>query len=273
MAAPEPGHGEALRPEALRLRGVSVELGGRRVVDDVSLDVPAGAFVALLGPNGSGKTTLLRALYRGVARATGEVHVGGVSIDALAPRALAQRMAVVHQDAAIEFDFRVDEVVAMGRAPHQGWLARGSADDRRAVAEALEATDTVHLASRSFARLSGGERQRVLLARAWAQRPRVLLLDEPTNHLDVRHQLDFLARVAKHGATVVAALHDPALALRFAAQAVLLTGGRVRAAGPVSDVLTPPLLAEVLDVDVEAARASSGTTAFVFHPRRAPLGG
>ncbi len=255
-------------PESLSVRGIAVALGGRSVLHDVSLEVPAGGFTALLGPNGCGKTTLLRALYRGLPRTRGEILLSGDAVDALTPRQLAQRVAVVHQDATLEFDFRVDEVVAMGRAPHQGLLARESDDDRAAIAEALAVTDTASLAARSFARLSGGERQRVLLARALAQRPRLLLLDEPTNHLDVRHQLDFLGRVAaRTGTTVVAALHDPALALRFAREALLLVEGHVVAAGPVAEVLTPARLGEVLGVRAELAQASSGTAAFVFHPR------
>jgi len=254
--------------DAISARGLVVELGGQRVLDGVDLVAAEGSFTALIGPNGSGKTTLLRALYAAIKPIAGEITVLGKPLGELGARERARTIAVLRQDAALDFDFSVREVVAMGRAPHQRLLAADSAEDKRAIDEALAATDAAPLADRPFASLSGGERQRVLLARALAQRPRILLLDEPTNHLDVRHQLEILALVAAQKTTVIAALHDAALALRVADRALLLRAGRVVASGPAAEVLTPDRLGQALDVDVEQVETARRAVAFAFHPRR-----
>jgi iron complex transport system ATP-binding protein len=248
----------------LEVSDVSIALGGRTIVDRVSLVASPGELVAIVGPNGSGKTTLLRAIYRAVPCARGDVRVGGVPITALDQRALAQRVAVLRQEPPLAFDFLVDELVAMGRSPHAPTFAALGPDDRRVIDEALEAAGVADLAARRFATLSGGEQQRVLLARALAQAPSLLLLDEPTNHLDVFHQLLVLERVCRHGATVVAALHDLNLVLRFATRAILLAEGRVVAEGAPDDVLTEGRIRDTFHVEVERLRGEDGRTVLAF---------
>jgi iron complex transport system ATP-binding protein len=241
---------------AIRAERLSVVLGGATVLDDVSLDVEEGGFSVVLGPNGSGKTTLIRTLYRAIDPSAGTVEVFGRRIDAVPRRELARTLAVLRQEPELEFEFVVEELVMIGRSPHKGLFDGNGPEDRAIVREALELTDAAHLAGRLFSTLSGGEKQRVLLARALAQRPRILLLDEPTNHLDVQHQLDILARVKGLGLTVVAALHDLALADAFATDVVILDRGRIFARGAPRDVLTPERIARVFGVTAE--RVGSG---------------
>jgi iron complex transport system ATP-binding protein len=152
-------------------------------------------------------------------------------------------------------------LVELGRAPHLGWLAAPGAADARAVADALGAMDLAELAERPVAHLSGGEQQRVLLAQALAQDAPLLLLDEPTAHLDIRHQLDLLGRVrrlADHGRTVLAAIHDLELAARFADRLLVLDSGRLVADGPPESVLTPDRLRETFAVEAEVAGGPDG---------------
>lgn len=244
----------------LAARGLSVSLGDRPVLCDLAFAVGEGERIGLVGPNGSGKTTLLRAVA-GLLPYSGTLELRGRGVRDWPPRERAREVALVRQQTDLGVDFSVAEVVALGRAPHLGWLAPLRADDRRRVAEALDAVDLGAFADRPVPRLSGGEQQRVFLAQALAQDAPLLLLDEPTAHLDVRHQLDLLARVralARAGRTVVAAVHDLELAARFADRLWVLDGGRLVADGPPADVLRPALLRDVFGVEAEVEAGPDG---------------
>lgn len=230
------------------VRDLVVELGGRTILDRIDLDVPEGAFTALVGPNGSGKTTLVRTLFRAISPRSGAITIEGRPLQDYDQRTLARKMAVLRQEPELAFDFNVEELVLTGRSPYKRLLDLDGPEDRRIVEEALAMTDAAHLRDRSFATLSGGEKQRILLARALAQQPKILLLDEPTNHLDVRHRLEVLTRVRELGVTVLAALHDLALADRFADRVVMLHEGRVHASGPPEEVITPENVKAVFGV-------------------------
>ena len=206
-------------------RALSVTFAGRPVLSGFDLDVPEGAFVALLGPNGSGKTTALRALAR-LQPATGTVELGGAPY--LRPD--SRRVACLLQEPPVPFELTVRELVELG-GPH--------------VDEALGRVGLP--GERRLGALSGGERQRAHLARCLAARPGVLLLDEPTNHLDLSGRGVVLD--ALRGRTAIVATHDLDLAAH-ADHVVLLTGGRVVAAGPPRDVLTPDAIRALFGTSV-----------------------
>jgi iron complex transport system ATP-binding protein len=232
----------------LDITGLSVEVAGERVVHDITLAADSGRLVGLVGPNGSGKSTLLRCVYRALRPSAGAVRLDGADLHAMDARAGARLLAALPQEAGCDFDFTVAEVVAMGRLPHQRGSGRASAADDEVCARALARTGAGQLAGRGFSSLSGGEKQRVLIARALAQEPRVLVLDEPTNHLDIAQQLEVLALVRDSRLTVLAALHDLNLAAVHCDELYVIDGGRIAAAGPPHDVLTPELLAGVFGV-------------------------
>ncbi|MET9928265.1 MULTISPECIES: ABC transporter ATP-binding protein [unclassified Streptomyces] len=244
---------------------LTVEIAGARLVDAVTLEAPEGRFVGLVGPNGSGKSTLLRCVYRALRPSAGAVRVGGEDLHALSAREGARRLAALPQEAGAEFDFTVAEVVAMGRMPHQGPMARTTDEDRRRCVDALAGVGAAHLAERGFLTLSGGEKQRVLIARALAQEPRILVLDEPTNHLDIAHQLEILALVRASGLTVLTALHDLNLAALHCDLVHVIDGGRIVASGAPYDVLTTELLAEVFGVRAHrVAHPETGALQLLF---------
>jgi iron complex transport system ATP-binding protein len=231
---------------AMRLRGVTVELGGRPVVDRVDADVADGEWVALIGPNGAGKTTLLRALARLVPFA-GEIELDGRPLAELGRGELARLVAVVPQEPSTPPWMTVAEYVLLGRTPHLGPLAKEGARDRDAAARALARLDLLPFVQRRLGTLSGGEKQRVVVARALAQEAAIVLLDEPTAALDIGHQqqaLDLLDGLrAESGLTLVAAMHDLTLAAQYADRMILLDGGRVVADGAPAEVLTAPVIA------------------------------
>ncbi|WP_309134805.1 putative F420-0 ABC transporter ATP-binding protein [Cellulomonas sp.] len=242
----------------LRIEGVGTRLGGRWVVDGVDATPPDGALTGLLGPNGAGKTTLLRLVAGLLPPERGAVLVpdpdapgarATVPVHALPRRRRARHVALLEQESNATVPLSVREVVALGRIPYRSlW---GTDSDDGAVDRALAAASAAHLADRAWSTLSGGERQRVQIARALAQEPDLLLLDEPTNHLDVSAQLSLLAFVRDLGVTTVAALHDLNLAAAFCTHVLVLSQGRLAAAGAPADVLTRTLLREVYGVEAE----------------------
>ncbi|MBU4336927.1 MAG: ATP-binding cassette domain-containing protein [Actinobacteria bacterium] len=225
------------------------QLGGRWVVDGVEATLPAGALTGVLGPNGAGKTTLLRLVAGLLPPGRGAVLVDDAPVHELPRRDRARRVALLEQESSATVPLSVREVVELGRTPYRSlW---GADPDPAAVDRALTSAGALPLADRPFTMLSGGERQRVQIARALAQEPALLLLDEPTNHLDVSAQLALLAFVAALGTTSVAALHDLNLAAAFCEHVLVLSGGRLVAAGHPVDVLRPALLREVYGVEAD----------------------
>jgi iron complex transport system ATP-binding protein len=243
----------------LSAEGVSFayDPGMRLVLDGVSLSVPVGAIVGLLGPNGSGKTTLLRLLSGTLTPAQGRVALDGVPVGGLSRRDLARRIAVVPQETHSVFDFSALEIVLMGRYPHLSAFELEGADDLAIARDALAATGTAALEGRRFATLSGGEKQRVVIASALAQASDVLLLDEPTASLDLGFQIDIAALLARlnrdRGVTMVVSTHDLNLAAALCTDLVLLGAGRVLARGPARTALTRENIRALYGVDAEVA--------------------
>jgi iron complex transport system ATP-binding protein len=228
---------------------------GKAGLHGVSVDVPAGSLVGILGPNGSGKTTLLRLLGGMLTPASGRIVIDGRDLSRLPRRELAREIAVVPQETRLSFEYSVLEVVLMGRYPHLGAFELEGGDDLRIAREALAATGTLDLQDRPFPTLSGGEKQRVIIAGALAQSARLMLLDEPTAALDPGYQIEIAALLrrlnAERGVTMAVATHDLNLAAGLCQRLVLLRDGRVLAAGPTNDVLTRDAVRALYDVDAD----------------------
>ncbi|MGW7055006.1 ABC transporter ATP-binding protein [Streptomyces sp. NPDC054887] len=251
----------------LTAHGLSYGVGGRHLVDDVTLTAADGETVGLVGPNGSGKTTLLRCVYGTLRPTHGRVLLDGEDLHAMSPAARARRIATVPQDSGSAFELTVREVVAMGRSPHKRFWEQDTAADDALVREALGRVGIAGLADRAFPSLSGGERQRALTARALVQQPSLVVLDEPTNHLDIRYQLEILGLVRDLGATSLLALHDLNLAAYYCDRIYVLDRGRVVASGPPKDVLTADLLRTVYGVSAEVSiHPTTGAPTVVYLP-------
>ncbi len=246
---------------AVRLEQVTVGYGAEPVLERVDLEIPPGAFTALIGGNGSGKTTLLKAIL-GVLRPS---H-GSVTIDGRTPQRSRSRIGYMPQAGAVDWRFpiTVREVVAMGRYRF-GWkrrLRRGPlADPTRAVARAMETMAVTDLAEREIAELSGGQQKRVLIARALAREPGLLLLDEPAASLDAAADDDLaetLCNVAAAGTTVVIATHDLASVVDHYAHVVCMRHGII-AVGRPTEVLTESVLRQTFGRELAiVSRTGSG---------------
>lgn len=212
-------------PALLQLRRLSLSIGGKPLLSDISLSLRQGERLAIIGPNGSGKSTLLRILTGELQPTSGDVRFTGRALSQLSRMQRARAIALLAQNDSAHPHLTVDEYVSLGRLPYQG---EGSMRQHRQIVEqALLETRMQALRQRRFARLSGGERQRAALARVFAQTPQLLLLDEPTNHLDPLARASLLSWVKRKGITVIAVLHDLPLVAPFADRVAVIERGRL----------------------------------------------
>jgi iron complex transport system ATP-binding protein len=238
---------------SLAVNGLTVQLGGRAVVEDLALGVAPGEWTALIGPNGAGKTTTLRAIA-GLVGYRGTVRLGGKDAESMCGRERARRVAVVPQIPVTPPDMTVADYVLLGRTPHISYFGQESRADRHAAQRAIDRLDLVTFTARAMGSLSGGERQRVVLARALAQEADVVLLDEPTSALDLARQQQVLDLVdclcRQDGLAVLSAMHDLTSAALYCDQVVLMSHGRAVASGPPREVLTEAKLGSHFGVAV-----------------------
>jgi iron complex transport system ATP-binding protein len=225
-----------------------VSVGARRLVAGLSLEFVPGEFVAILGRNGTGKTLTLHTLLGLRKPQGGAVYLDGVAMEGLSRKTVALRLGLLAQDVEESFVTTALEAVLVGRNPHLKLWQWETAEDERIAHEALTAVDLEGFAGRRTDTLSGGELRRVAVAGLLAQEPAVFLLDEPSNHLDPAHQVGILGlfrELCTAGKTVIATLHDPTVAARYADRVVLLHGDGRWAAGAASELLTAEKLSEL----------------------------
>lgn len=226
--------------------------------ESVDLSVPNGQSTVLIGPNGCGKSTLVSLLSGVMKPQRGSIELGSLPLGSIPSKALARIIGVLPQSPEAADGLAVRDLVALGRAPHRGFMSLWSRADELAVGYALSAVELTAFADRSISELSGGQRQRAFIAMILAQEPKILFLDEPTSYLDISHQLRILRLLsdlkADRGMTLVTVLHDIAMAAAFADNLVVLSAGKIVAEGPPEDVISEDLLATVFEVEARVKR-------------------
>ena len=235
----------------LQVENVSFSYDEQKIIEDIRLHVNKGEFVGLLGPNGSGKSTILKTVYRALEPDAGDILLNDEDLLSMKVKKIARNIGVVGQENSIPFDFKVEEIVAMGRNPYKKLFEGDTQVDKEIVANALKQTGIEGLAQRNYIQLSGGEKQRVLIARVLAQQTNFLLLDEPTNHLDIYYQLQMFDLVKGLGVTVLAAIHDLNIAALYCDRMYVLKEGRLYKAGTPEEMITPEVIYEVYGIQVD----------------------
>lgn len=238
----------------LEANNISVNLGGKTIVSDVSFSIEAREKLMLIGPNGAGKTTLIRAVMRSIPHG-GHAVLFGRDIAHYKPLELARHIGVLTQHHYPQFSYSVREVVSLGRYPYRTGMFSGlTKKDEESISRAMKLTGIEHLADTTIMTLSGGELQRVFLAQLFAQDPSVLILDEPTNNLDLSYQIaifDIIDEwVENYGKAVIAVIHDLNMVYKYATKALLMNNGQCHAYGTANEVLSPGNLNSVYNVDI-----------------------
>lgn len=242
----------------IEVRNVTMTYDRDPVVRDVSVTLPDAGVTALIGPNGAGKSTLLSGIGRLQDLVSGEVLVDGRPLADWKSDELARTIAILRQENHLTVRLTVAELVLLGRFPHT--KGNATAEDHEQVAHALAMVDMVDFADRFLDELSGGQRQRAFLAMTLAQRAHYLLLDEPLSALDLRHSRDTMRHLSKvcheRGISVIIVIHDINTAAAYADRLIAMKDGQVVADGSPHDVVTPEVLAEVFDVEVDVLTVS-----------------
>jgi iron complex transport system ATP-binding protein len=230
----------------LDIRNMSAGYGGCPVLENITLEIKAGDFIAIMGPNGAGKSTLLKVMCGLLKPSRGELALRGGLLSRMGAMEIARRLSVVHQFAGTVMPYTVRDFAALGMFPR-----RDGAGGRRETDEALDMCDISGLADRSLAELSGGERQLAFIARALVQNRDLILLDEPVSHLDVNHVtriMDILHRLNREGGTVITVLHDLNLAADYCGRIIALKDHGVFFDGAPSEVMRYDLIETLFGV-------------------------
>ena len=230
------------------------------IVVDMYLEVPRNKVVVLAGPNGCGKSTLIKVIARQLRPLSGTVTLDGSDIYAMNADVFAKKVAYVPQSIDFSNQLTVEELVRLGRNPHQRWWSWSENEaDKEATQSALRKAGLESLAKRPFTNLSGGEQKRALIATALAQDPTFILMDEPIAHLDFKHQLGLLSLISElkeRSIGILLVLHDLNMIDRVADEIAFLkpendSPSRLFAKGERVEVLTPDNIEKIFDVKVE----------------------
>jgi len=238
----------------LSAENLSAGYGNKKILNDLSLTLPAGKITALIGPNGCGKSTLLKCFSRLLTPSSGTVRLDNHDLSALHSRELARKLALLPQQHIAPEGISVRELVGYGRSPWLNLWGRLGEQDKAAVEKAMRETDIAELAEKRVSELSGGQRQRAFMAMVLAQDTPLLLLDEPTTWLDISHQvelMELMRRQNQQGKTLVAVLHDLNQASRYCDHLVLMSQGSIVAQGAPEAIMTPALLARVFHIEAQ----------------------
>lgn len=257
---------------AIRFDGLGAGYGKRRILEQVSTHIPPGSITTIIGPNACGKSTLLRCCTCLLKPVCGFSRIENVDVRSMKRKALARQMAYMSQGAVPPAGFVVEDLVAFGRMPHQGFLRQWRSEDEIAVERALLQCDLCDLRYREIDTLSGGQRQRAWFAMAMAQDTPVLMLDEPTTFLDLGAQIELLEMAVElnrtQNRTIALVLHDMNLAARYSDWIIAMKCGEVVAAGPPEEIITQKLLADVFEVEATILTDPDTGAPFVLIDRK-----
>lgn len=242
---------------SLDLCNVSVNIAGKDIVKHINIHVDNGKFVGLIGLNGTGKSTMLKSIY-GINTYTGEIFLDENNLRDLKSNEIAKKMAVLIQENTTDFDFKVKDIVILGRLPYKNFFDNDTVDDYNIVMTSLAYVGMEKFVERYFNSLSGGEKQRVLIARILAQQTDLLVLDEPTNHLDIKNQFQFFELIKGLNMTVFSVLHDLNIAAKFCDYLYVLNNGTIYAHGTPLEVLTEKLLYDVFEMNARIYNEGNG---------------
>lgn len=237
----------------LDARNLSLRIGEKTIVDDVSVQIEQGQIIGLIGPNGAGKTSLLKILANVSKADSGSYQFAGKNITDYQEKALAQSFGYLAQNASAHWPLKVHKLIELGRLPWQGYRRKLTGNDQQMITQAAEKTEVTHLLDRVSTTLSGGEQTRVFLARLFAAEPAVIFADEPIAALDPYHQLhimEILQQHARNGGTVLVVMHDINLASRFCDKLILMNHGKIVKYGALNELLQNNLLADTYGIDL-----------------------
>lgn len=237
----------------MKTENLTKQYDGKRVVEEVSFEIPKGKVISLIGPNGAGKSTVMGMLSRLIARDSGMIDFEGTDISKWKSKELSKRLAILTQSNNIQMKLTVRELVAFGRFPYSG--GRITEEDEEIINKAIAYMELQEFEDRFIDELSGGQRQRAYIAMVIAQDTEYVLLDEPTNNLDIYHATNMMKIVRRLcdelGKTVILVLHEINYAAFYSDYICAFVDGKIAKFGTVKEVMTKETLSRIYNVDFE----------------------
>jgi iron complex transport system ATP-binding protein len=226
----------------LIIKDLSYMIEKNKILENINLHVKKGKFVGLIGANGSGKSTILKNIYNQIEENKQKIFLENLPLGQFKRQEIAKKISVLIQNQNLDFDFSVEEIVAMGRYVHRDC-------NEEIIEKVLKEVGLEEMRKKSFLTLSGGEKQRVFIARALAQETEILILDEPTNHLDIQYQLQIMDIIKKQKKTVLAVIHDMNIASVYCDYIFALKKGRIIAEGTPKDIFTTENIKNIFEIN------------------------
>lgn len=233
----------------INIENLSYDIKGKKILENISFNACTNKFIGIIGANGSGKTTMLKHLYNAIVPYKKTVYIKGIPLENYSQNDIAKNLSVMKQENNSDFDYRVIDIVLMGRLPYKKSLEDYSREDHEKAMRNLNKLGMRDFAQRKYNSLSGGEKQRVLIARALTQDTEIMILDEPTNHLDIYYQM-FLMQILKQiSMTVISVFHDLNFASKFCDEIYVLKAGKILVNGRPEEVINPNVIKEAFNMD------------------------
>lgn len=249
-----------MKNSIINIKNLSYKVKEKSILDDIYIDVYKNNFVGIIGANGSGKTTMLKHLYNALVPDKKVIFINGKALEEYSQNEVAQKLSVMKQENNNDFDYRVIDIVLMGRLPYKKTFEDYSLYDTEIAMKNLKKLGMKDFAERKYNNLSGGEKQRVLLARALTQDTEIMILDEPTNHLDIYYQI-FLMQILKDiSITVISVFHDLNLALKYCDKIYILKHGKILAYGNPQEVIEPSIIKKAFNLEIKVIQVDNDRT-------------
>ncbi|TYR79966.1 ABC transporter ATP-binding protein [Priestia megaterium] len=236
----------------VEVTNVTKRYGSKKVVDNVSVNVPKGKITSFIGPNGAGKSTLLSMISRILPKDEGSILIGGEDVERCKSNELAKKISILKQTNHITMRLTIRELVSFGRFPYsQGKLKK---EDWAYVEEAIRYMELEDIQHKYIDQLSGGQRQRAYIAMVIAQNTEYILLDEPLNNLDMKHSVQIMKvlrrLVDELGKTIIIVIHDINFASCYSDYIVALKNGKIVKEGATPDMITENVLKDIYDMHI-----------------------
>lgn len=251
--------------EFIKVGNINYSIDNKRILSDAHLEVKKGQFIGLIGPNGAGKTTLIKHIYRALEPKEKCIYVDDKDVTKYSHKLLSRLISVMKQENNSDFDYSIEEMVIMARAPYRKLLEDYSKSDYEMVKSNLKVVGMDKLSHRSYRSLSGGEKQRVLIARSLTQETDILLLDEPTNHLDIYYQMSLMQLISSMKKTIISVFHELNLASKFCDYIYVIKDGEIVASGSPKKLYTKELFRDVYNMEVSITKQENGQPYVIFN--------
>jgi len=252
--------------EMISLENIYFSYNHKPILNGINHVFQKGSFTAMMGPNGSGKTTLIRLMNGILKPGNGKIMLNKVDLDKIKRDTIARQMAYVPQQQSNVFPATVFDTVLLGRKPYIQW--NPGTRDKEITSKVLIELGLQDIAFKDVNRLSSGQRQRVFIGRALAQQPDIILLDEPTANLDLQHQHELmvlLQQLSSSGITIIVAIHDLNLALKYCSDYMLLNEGKLIAKGG-HEIINQELIESIYKVKVRIIQEDGETYIIPLKP-------